>query len=82
MEPNIPESAVCLKCGYALRGLHEAMCPECGRAFDPADASTYRLGRTVIKRWRKWAEPPAGWSVLGVASCGDWEIMALHEQRF
>lgn len=27
----------CQKCGYDLRGLPEPRCPECGRAFDPAE---------------------------------------------
>lgn len=26
----------CDKCGYSLRGLTEARCPECGTSFDPA----------------------------------------------
>jgi hypothetical protein len=33
--------ARCLHCGYALRGLSENRCPECGRAFDPADPLTF-----------------------------------------
>jgi hypothetical protein len=31
----------CLDCGYSLRGLTVARCPECGRAFDPSDGATY-----------------------------------------
>lgn len=31
----------CLKCGYELRRLPEPICPECGRAFDPNDPSTF-----------------------------------------
>ena len=27
----------CKGCGYCLRGLPEPRCPECGRAFDPAE---------------------------------------------
>ena len=27
--------AVCLKCGYDLRGQNQPRCPECGCAFDP-----------------------------------------------
>lgn len=30
---NVPEDACCLRCGYSLRGLTEARCPECGQAF-------------------------------------------------
>lgn len=35
----------CLSCAYILNGLAENRCPECGRAFDPADATTFVLGR-------------------------------------
>jgi len=31
----------CLGCGYDLRGLPENRCPECGRAFDPDDSTTF-----------------------------------------
>ena len=31
----------CLECGYDLRGLPEARCPECGQPFDLADATTF-----------------------------------------
>ena len=33
----------CKCCGYDLRGLREDRCPECGDAFDPANAKTYLL---------------------------------------
>ncbi len=29
------DDAVCLQCGYQLRGLTEHRCPECGTPFDP-----------------------------------------------
>ncbi len=32
---------LCLGCGYQLRGLPVWRCPECGRAFDPNDATTF-----------------------------------------
>jgi len=42
----------CLTCSYILKGLAEHRCPECGRAFDPGDATTYvtamRCGRTLL----------------------------------
>jgi hypothetical protein len=38
---ELPPDAVCLTCGYALRGLPKPVCPECGRAFDPANRLTY-----------------------------------------
>lgn len=47
---NPPDDAYCLGCGYMLRGLTTMVCPECGRAFDPADVSTYRVGETSWKR--------------------------------
>jgi len=31
----------CLDCGYILDRLPELRCPECGRAFDPGDPTTY-----------------------------------------
>ena len=43
----------CRKCGYALIGLSEARCPECGRPFDPADPRSFlRLPHTwSLRRW-------------------------------
>ena len=32
----------CLSCNYELKNLTEHRCPECGRAFDPADPATFR----------------------------------------
>jgi hypothetical protein len=40
----------CRGCGYDLRKLDTTRCPECGRGFDPNDASTYHLSRPV-KVW-------------------------------
>jgi hypothetical protein len=34
---------LCLGCGYALRGLSDTRCPECGRVFDPFDHKTMRV---------------------------------------
>ena len=39
----------CKKCWYVLDGLDENRCPECGRAFDPANGRTYR--RITRRRW-------------------------------
>lgn len=42
------ENRYCLQCRYALRGLSEHRCPECGKRFDPDDpdttAATHRRG--------------------------------------
>lgn len=43
MGDELPITACCLKCGYLLRGLPEAICPECGQSFDPADPRTYTI---------------------------------------
>lgn len=59
------EAAVCLGCGYALRGLTRAVCPECGRVFDPTDASTYREAGG-LGGWRRWARRPPLWHFVGV----------------
>ena len=40
----MPNAAVCAGCGYSLRGLPKPVCPECGRAFDPDDPRTLRIG--------------------------------------
>lgn len=39
---DVPDTAVCLGCGYSLRGLPSAVCPECGRGFEPQDPASYR----------------------------------------
>lgn len=46
-----PEPKRCLGCGYILENLPEPRCPECGRKFDPADASTFV---TQLKSGRKY----------------------------
>jgi hypothetical protein len=39
--PSATRPMRCYGCGYALDGLTEHRCPECGRAFDPDDSKTY-----------------------------------------
>ena len=58
----IPENARCRKCGYALRGLTAFRCPECGRAFDPANARSFDTSPPGWrrKRWIKRAVVTAG----------------------
>lgn len=43
----------CLSCGYALEGLTEDQCPECGQSFDARDPSTYD-SRPPFLFWRFW----------------------------
>jgi hypothetical protein len=37
----------CLSCHYDLKNLPENRCPECGRAFDPNDPTTFRSTRIL-----------------------------------
>lgn len=61
MSLEIPDTAVCKHCGYALRGLADPVCPECGNAFDPSDPDSFR----DKKSWQPWrarfASPPKRW---------------------
>jgi hypothetical protein len=47
MIENAPHTALCLDCNYSLHGLMTDRCPECGRAFDPGDASSFNAGRRL-----------------------------------
>lgn len=45
----------CLTCGYDLRNLSHATCPECGRAFDAAMSSSYATGmQPLVPKGRAW----------------------------
>lgn len=48
-------AARCLGCDYLLIGLSEHRCPECGRAFDPADETTFST-KTRSQRRRQLAK--------------------------
>jgi hypothetical protein len=37
----VADSAVCLGCGYSLKGLAAEVCPECGKSFAADDPTTY-----------------------------------------
>jgi hypothetical protein len=76
MPTQFPDTAVCLGCGYLLRGLPKSVCPECGRAFDPADPSTYR-DRAAVPKWRRWAKPPRRWHLMAI---GVLTFMILWEE--
>lgn len=56
----------CRWCGYELRGLTVARCPECGQAFDPTDVQTMRMSR-IIGPLAHWALRPPGWP-LGLSA--------------
>jgi hypothetical protein len=43
----------CVRCGYMLRGLPEARCPECGAAFNPADLEEDRGVRESVAEDRR-----------------------------
>lgn len=45
----------CKSCHYSLLNLPERCCPECGRAFDPGDASTWELEALAGRRGLSWA---------------------------
>lgn len=63
--PVIPNTAVCLGCGYALRGLPRPVCPECGREFDPSDPATFR-DTSKPSFWLRFATPPSIGGILMV----------------
>jgi hypothetical protein len=52
-EQAAPTSMYCRQCGYQLTGLSESRCPECGRAFDPANGQSYlhRRHSWIVRRW-------------------------------
>jgi hypothetical protein len=60
---QLPDTAVCLHCGYSLRGLPENICPECGRGFDPADPASWwdRTWPRSARMWRRWLGPLPLW---------------------
>ncbi len=66
---QLPDTAVCLHCGYALRGLPDNVCPECGGAFDPVDPFTYLApehGWTAGAQ--RLAQGPGGLELLAILS--------------
>lgn len=61
---SLPDTAVCLHCGYSLRGLPENRCPECGGEFVPDNPKTWwdssRVG-LATRTWHALAAPPSRW---------------------
>ncbi|MCA9256243.1 MAG: hypothetical protein KDA33_11435 [Phycisphaerales bacterium] len=62
-EFTIPDGSRCIDCGYALRGLRDNACPECGRTFDATDESTFETDDGA-RSWRRWAQAPSLWSIV------------------
>jgi hypothetical protein len=58
-------SMYCRHCGYALVGLSQNRCPECGRPFDPSNPRTF-LSRPKGWRVRQWLRRIA-WGLLELA---------------
>lgn len=54
----------CRQCGYALRGLSEPRCPECGRPYNPTDPKSY-------------LHHPRGWSLRRRARRAAWSLALL-----
>src|SRR6478672_832486 len=69
----------CWECGYLLRGLTTPRCPECGRPFDPDDATTMNMGISVGPVKRFIMRPP-GWPLYlltaGAALASLWAAAA------
>lgn len=59
---EVPNTAVCIRCGYRLFGLPGTTCPECGRAFDPSHPATYRDTARKDLLWR-YRRPQQVWSL-------------------
>ena len=52
-QASAPPTPTCLTCGYLLHGLPDAVCPECGRPFDPADPTTFNPDPMKNRRSRR-----------------------------
>ena len=59
----------CLGCGYPLRQLAANRCPECGRAFDPANPRTMSI-RRPLRKWQRWLLKPIGWPIIALVVTG------------
>ncbi|HYF16196.1 MAG TPA: hypothetical protein VD971_14110 [Phycisphaerales bacterium] len=66
----------CLGCDYPLAGVAANACPECGRAFDPADRKTY--GPRILQkaaRVLRWKPP---WWLVSVYLLFTLATLGLH----
>lgn len=64
----------CLACDYWLVGLAEHRCPECGRAFDPADPTSYRTRVEQDDLYRLALAPPSS-RLNGVAAIAAYALL-------
>ncbi|MDB5319760.1 MAG: hypothetical protein JWN40_1391 [Phycisphaerales bacterium] len=66
MQGGSENVGLCWDCNYSLRGIESRRCPECGRAFDPADPRSMNMGqpRGPIGRW---AVRPVSWVLVAAA---------------
>jgi len=84
----------CMGCGYDLRSLPKGRCPECGRAFDPADAKTYRGELRNVNPRAVWIIIIFGlaWPIAlillsyaawwcGYAELGRWPVESLDDPK-
>ncbi len=55
---------LCAECGYLLRGLPTARCPECGRPFDLDDPTTFAVQNAAAKRRWDDVNRPNFWLYL------------------
>jgi len=59
------QSGRCWECGYLLRGVESAKCPECGKDFDRANPSSMNFG-LPMGRFGRWALASPGWVIMGL----------------
>lgn len=68
---DAPGASLCPWCGYDLVGLEDHACPECGRAFGPAEAASvaarHRLVASAPRIWLRFFGLPMAVSVALLA---------------
>lgn len=64
--PLLADTRYCLDCSQSLRGVTEAVCPECGRRFDPLDPTT--TGDVPFPMRRVLGRLAKGLAMFGIAA--------------